>query len=86
VNPDGTIDGPGPFSLKSYFEHMMLPTSWGDANVINALALFWEAKIVVVQAKDNMISETRFRCQECPLEKVDIVLVYNGESHYSAAS
>jgi len=86
VNKDGSVDPPGPFCFKTYLEYLMQPTSWGDANCINVLATFWEAKIVVVQASDKMIKETRFKCKDCPLSDVDFVLIYNGSTHYSVAS
>ena len=86
LEEDGTVDGPGPFSLQEYFIHMMKKSSWGDAAVINVFSLYWGAKIVVVNATWGLIRETKFRSADCPLEKADIVLIYNGHSHYSAAS
>ena len=86
IEKDGSVDGPGPFSLEEYFICMMKKSSWGDAAVINAFSLYWSAKIVEVVAAWGLVRETRFRSPDCPLEKADFVLIYNGKSHYSVAS
>ena len=86
IEPDGSVDGPGPFSLEQYFINMMDRSFWGDAAVINVLSLYWKAKIIVVNAAWGTIRETRFRSPDCPLEQADFVLIYNGDSHYSVAS
>ena len=60
---------------------------WGDANIINAISLMWGAKITTITAQGEHLWETRWRARDdLPLEELDFVLIYNGDSHYSVAS
>jgi len=63
----------------------MKPDTWGDAATINALSLYWGAKIIIVRAAGHRITETRLHCNDdLPLADADFVVLYNGTSHYSA--
>ena len=73
-------------TIRDTFRYMTKPHSWGDHATLNALSLWWGAKIAVVVAKVDRIFENKIHCsRDLPLEKADFVLVYNGSTHYSAA-
>ena len=69
---------------------MMQPDTWGDSIVLDILSLEWQAKLFVVICHDDYtVTEQKFRVLDPaaePLDNGDIVLLYNGSSHYSACS
>lgn len=63
----------------------MKPGTWGDHATLNALSLFWGVKMVVVQANGHSLREIRLHCNDdLALENADMVVLYNGSTHYSA--
>ena len=71
-----------PFSLKAYIKYMMCRSSWGDDTMLQAFSRMHGLKNTVVNAV--MLEESRVR-HDVPLQHADLVLVYNGKSHYAAA-
>ena len=61
---------------------MLKPGSYGDSIILSSLAYFWDVKITVLRA--DFMREVRFR-HNSPMEKADIILVYNGRNHYCPA-
>ena len=74
---------PGPFSFKEYLEYLLLDTTWGDELIIVAMSKMWQITITVVHGEDCRESRVR---HDRPLELVDLVLVFCGQSHYVGAS
>ena len=64
----------------------MEPYCDGDSIMINALSQCWGIPITVLTPDEGaqVWKELKFRHVR-PLDKVDIVLIYNGHNHYSAA-
>ncbi len=79
----GRMRPPGPYSLWSYLKTMLRPTVWGDANIIAAVSRLFALRISVINANEGDCSVTSI-CHSHPLLKTDIVLIFNGGSHYSA--
>lgn len=69
----------GPFSFKEYLLYMLQHNTWGDEMILAVLAHMWRCRVTVVNSKS--LTELRFFHQK-PLEQADVVLVYNGTSHY----
>ena len=69
---------------------MMQADTWGDSIVLDILSLEWQAKLFVVICHDDYtVTEQKFRVLDPatePLDNGDIVLLYNGSSHYNACS
>ena len=65
---------------------MSCPTTEGDGIILNALSYLWAARLTVVMPDfaSHTWTEVRYRHRE-PLNKADLVVVYNGHNHYSAA-
>jgi hypothetical protein len=83
-DPDAGGAHPGPFSYASYLNYLMCETTWGDEVFLMALACMFDLKVTVLNG--IMLNEIRLRHQ-LPLSRaVDLVLIYNGSSHYSKAS
>ena len=84
-NEYGRIDSQeGPFSLKSWCEHILKDKTYCDAMVIGLLASVFGCRITVVRS-DNL-TEMRFRHNK-PLENSEFVFLYNCSplgGHYSA--
>ena len=72
----------GPFSFKSYLMKMMKWSFWGDETVLWSVSMMWGLKIMVVNSK--MLQEYRIH-HDVALRHVDVALVYNASTHYSAA-
>ena len=76
--------GIGPFSICSYFEHILKDKSWRDSIFVNLLASVWGVRITILRC--DTLTEIRYR-HESPLKEVCIGLLYNekeeGGGHYS---
>ncbi len=79
----GRMRPPGPYSLWMYLKTMLRHTMWGDTNIIAAVSRLFALCISVINANDGDCSVTLIRHSH-PLLKMDIVLIFNGGSHYSA--
>ena len=83
-NEYGRIDSQeGPFSLKSWCEHILKDKTYCDAMVIGLLASVFGCRITVVRS-DNL-TEMKFRYNK-PLEDSEFVFLYNCSpmgGHYS---
>ena len=71
-----------PFSFKDYCLYLLDKRSWGDDVVLTAFSRMHGLRITVINAP--RLEEYRVR-HDVPLHQADMVLVYNGRSHYSAA-
>ncbi len=58
------------------------PFFYGDQRVLSALAWRWQLKITVLNSKT--MREQRIR-HDAPMDKIDLLLVYNGVNHYVGA-
>ena len=79
---------PGPFSFLSYLRYMLQPSSWGDAQCVSLMGMMWNITITVVQpdvmeekGQPQTYTQIKMRHNR-PLESVDLVIVYVGQSHY----
>ena len=72
-----------PTTVRNYFKMILKPEVWGDQMCLLALAVVWKVRITIVDA--NTLVEHKLR-HDKPLSQVDIAVVYNGATHYIAAS
>ena len=79
---DPTANHEGPMSYVTYLRKMLKKSFWGDEVVLWSISMMWGIKITVVNSKT--LQEYRVR-HDCSLRNVDVGLVYNGHTHYSAA-
>ena len=79
---DPTADHGGPMSYATYLRKMLKKSFWGDEVVLWSISMMWGIKITIVNSKT--LQEYRVR-HDCSLRNVDVGLVYNGHTHYSAA-
>jgi hypothetical protein len=70
---------PGPFSYQQYLSYMLREGSWGDQVVIMALSMMLGATITIINV--DGLYPLGFRHHRS-LEDTDIVLIYNGGTHY----
>ena len=80
--PDLTASHGGPFSYKTYLTKMLDRQFWGDEIVLWSVLMMWNLKIMVVNSKT--LQEYRF-CYDVALPHMDVGLVYNSSTHYTAA-
>ena len=79
---DPTASYGGPFSYAVYLKKLLKRQFWGDEIVLWSISMMWNLKISVVNSKT--LQEYRIR-HDCTLHHVDVALVYNLHTHYSAA-
>ena len=79
---DPTTSQGGPFSYREYLHKLLKRGFWGDEIVLWAVLMMWGLKIMVLNSMT--LQEYRVR-HNCAFKHVDVVLVYNSYSHYSAA-
>ena len=80
--PDPTASHGGPFSYKTYLVKLLERTFWGDKVVLWSVSMMWGLKITVLNSKT--LQEYRVR-HDVAIKHVDVALVYNASTHYSAA-
>ena len=80
--PDPSTRFPQPFSFKQYCRNVLDRHFWGDAVILYAISCLWVLKITMVNSQ--MLQQYRVR-HRAPLKDVDIGLVFNSSSHYTAA-
>ena len=79
---DPTASHGGPFSYKEYLNKLLKREFWGDEIVLWAVSMMWGLKITVLNSKT--LQEYRVQ-HNCAFKHVDVELVYNSHTHYSAA-
>ena len=79
---DPTASHGGPFSYADYLKKLLKRQFWGDEVILWSISMMWNLKINVVNSKT--LQEFRIR-HDCTLHHVDVALVYNSHTHYSAA-
>ena len=72
----------GPFSYATYLRKLLEKRFWGDEIVLWSISMMWQLKITVSNSKS--LQEYRI-WHDCSLRHVDVALVYNSHTHYSAA-
>ena len=80
--PDPTASHGGPFSYKEYLSKLLEKTFWGDEVVLWSISMMWGLKITVVNSRT--LQEYQI-CHDMAMRHVDVELVYNATTHYSAA-
>ncbi len=79
----GLSHPPGLYSLQTYLQAMLRLTMWGDGNVMAAVSRLFGLRISVIQGQMGDCTVVLIRhCR--PLQKADVVLIYNSRSHYTA--
>ena len=79
---DPTVSHRGPFSYADYLKKLLERQFWGDEVVLWSISMMWNLKISVINSKT--LQEFRIR-HGYTLHHVDVALVYNSHTHYSAA-
>ena len=79
---DSTASHGGLFSYKTYLSKLLNPRFWGDEVVVWSILMMWGFKITVDNSKT--LQEYRFH-HDMALWHMDVGLVYNSSTHYSAA-
>lgn len=72
----------GPFSYRTYCEAMLEDHQWGDEVMLYALALQCNLRIMMVYHPSLILYPITHMYS---LRDADIVLVFNGKNHFSAA-
>ena len=76
----GRIDSEqGPYSIMTWCQTMISDKVYGDLCLLKLIASMWSVRITVVRC--DSLSEVGIR-HDLPLEKAEIVLLYNGVSCY----
>ena len=76
-----TLHG-GPLSYRDYLHNLLRRDFWGDEIVLWAVSMMWGLKVMVLNSKT--LQEYRIQ-HNSAFKHVDVGLVYNSFSHYSAA-
>ena len=79
-DPDVTF--PQPFNYKQYCRQVLDKHFWGNAVILYAISCLWALKITVINSQT--LQEYRVR-HGASMKDVDIGLVLNSSSHYTAA-
>ena len=72
----------GPLSYRDYLHNLLRRDFWGDEVVLWVISMMWGLKVMVVNSKT--LQEYHIR-HNSAFKHVDVGLVYNSFSHYSAA-
>ena len=73
---------PGPFSFRTYLEHILDRKSWGDEITLVLLSMVFQVRIMVIDTSSLRSTQVRHSNN---LEDVDIVLLFSGSNHYMSA-
>ena len=79
---DPTVSHGGPFSFKEYLHRLLWRDFWGDEIVLWAVLMMWGLKIMVLNSKTLQEYHVWYNCA---FKHVNVGLVFNSYSHYSAA-
>ena len=79
----GTGEHEGPHSYKTYLKYMLEGDTWGDYPVELLISIMFQSKPTIVNAPS--LTEVWIR-HDSALEKADLILLYNGITHYTAVS
>ena len=72
----------GPLSYRDYLHNLLRRDFWGDEIMLWVISMMWGLKVTVLNSKT--LQEYRIR-HNSAFKHVDVGLVYNSFSHYSAA-
>jgi len=78
----------GPYSYKEYLLHMLDEYFWGDGIILMVMSYMWNIRITVVSLGvrpdgNNAPLMMPYRHNK-PLSGADIVLLFDGQQHYSS--
>ena len=73
---------PGPFSFRTYLEHILDRKSWGDEITLVLLSMVFQVWITVIDTSSLRSTQVRHSNK---LEDVDIVLLFSSGNHYMSA-
>ena len=79
---DPTASHGGLFSYATYLKKLLKKEFWGDEIVLWSILMMWGLKISTLNSKTLQEYRIRHNCAFC---HVDVGLVYNSHTHYSAA-
>ena len=79
---DPTASHGGPFSYVIYLRKLLKKHFWGDEIMLWSISMMWGLKISMLNSKT--LQEYRI-WHDCAFRHVDVGLVYNSHTHYSAA-
>ena len=79
---DPTAFHGGLFSYATYLKKLLKKEFWEDEIVLWSILMMWGLKISILNSKT--LQEYRIR-HDCAFHHVDVGLVYNSLTHYSAA-
>ena len=84
--PEGSEDESkvGPFSVRSYFKHMVKDKTWGDIVCLYLIASMWSLRVTVLNS--STLGEMRIR-HYMSFSLVDLPIVFNSHEvygHFSA--
>ena len=74
----------GPFSIRSYFKHMVKDKTWGDIVCLYLIASMWSLRVTVLNS--STLGEMRIR-HNMSFSLVDLPIVFNSHEvygHFSA--
>ena len=75
----------GPYSIRTYIKNIGKPWTWGDSVCLDMISRMWDLRITILDTQDmTNLKEKRIRHQ-LPMEEVDMVLLFDGKTHYSGA-
>ena len=77
----GTGKHEGPHSCNTYLKYMLGRDTLGDYPVQLAISIMFQVKLTIVNAP--FLTKVRIR-HDSALEKADLILLYNGITHYTA--
>ena len=78
---DPTASHGGPFSYATYLKKLPKKQFWGHEIVLWSILMMWGLKISVLNSKTLQEYRIQHDCASC---HVDVSLVYNSQTHYSA--
>ena len=73
---------PGPFSFRTYLEHILDQTSWGEEITLVLLGMLFQVWITLVDTTNLRSTQV---CHNNRLDDVDIVLLFANGNHYMLA-
>ena len=79
--PEGSEDESkvGPFSIRSYFKHMVKDKTWGDIVCLYLIANMWSLRVTVLNS--STLGEMRIR-HNMSFSLVDLPIVFNSHEAY----
>jgi hypothetical protein len=71
----------GPYTFRQYLRYMAKTSTWGDEICLLLLSVMLDCKITVIQGL--ALNHINIRHEMQDLDLVDLIVLFNGHSHYS---